>query len=154
MRDTPSPDEGDPAATHVPMQEYCHPREGGDPLPRSDNLKKRFLLDMLFIMDKHGYVYIMANAPLGTLYIGSTTDLVGRVFEHKNKVYPKSFTARYNCNILVYYEQFDSLENMVEQERQLKKWNRNWKLRLIIKKNPDWKDLYPDVLNAMGYDAM
>ena len=102
-------------------------------------------------MDKHGYVYIMASAPMGTLYIGSTTDLVGRVFEHKHKVYPKSFTAKYNCNMLVYYEPFDSLENMVARERQLKEWHRNWKMRLIIKQNPNWDDLYPQVLEAFGY---
>ncbi|MBR4475140.1 MAG: GIY-YIG nuclease family protein [Alphaproteobacteria bacterium] len=103
-------------------------------------------------MEKHGYIYIMASAPMGTLYIGSTSDLVGRVFEHKNKVYPNSFTAKYNCNILVYYEQIDDMNNMVYRERELKKWNRNWKLRLIIQKNPDWKDLYPEVLEAFGYD--
>ena len=103
-------------------------------------------------MDKHGYVYIMASAPMGTLYIGSTTDLVGRVFEHKNKIYPQSFTARYNCNMLVYYEQFDSLTNMVHRERQLKEWQRNWKLRLIIKQNPYWEDLYPRILEAFGYE--
>jgi len=103
-------------------------------------------------MKKHGYIYIMASAPMGTLYIGSTSDLVGRVFEHKNKVYPNSFTAKYNCNILVYYEQIDDMNNMVYRERELKKWNRNWKLRLIIQKNPDWKDLYPDVLEEFGYD--
>ena len=104
-------------------------------------------------MDKHGYVYIMASAPMGTLYIGSTTDLVGRVFEHKHKVYPKSFTAKYNCNILVYYESFDSLTSMVTRERQLKEWHRNWKLRLMIKKNPNWDDLYPQVLGTFGYDG-
>jgi len=104
-------------------------------------------------MDKCGYVYIMASAPMGTLYIGSTSDLVGRVFEHKNKIYPDSFTAKYNCNMLVYYEQFDSMENMVTRERQLKEWQRNWKIRLIIKQNPNWVDLYPSVLEAFGYDG-
>ncbi|MBP5707942.1 MAG: GIY-YIG nuclease family protein, partial [Alphaproteobacteria bacterium] len=62
-----------------------------------------------------------------------------------------SFTARYNCNMLVYYEQFDSLTNMVHRERQLKEWQRNWKLRLIIKQNPNWEDLYPRILEAFGY---
>jgi len=104
-------------------------------------------------MDKHGYVYIMASAPMGTLYIGSTSDLVGRVFEHKNKIYPDSFTAKYDCNMLVYYEQFDSMENMVMRERQLKEWQRNWKIRLIIKQNPNWDDLYQSVLEAFGYDG-
>lgn len=105
-------------------------------------------------MKKYGYVYIMASGPMGTLYVGSTSDLVGRVFEHKNKLFPESFTAKYNCNILVYYEHFDNMDNMVKRERQLKEWHRNWKLRLIIQKNPEWKDLYPEVLESFGYDKM
>ena len=104
-------------------------------------------------MEKHAYVYIMASNKMGTIYIGSTTDLVGRIFEHKNKVYPKSFTAKYNCNKLVYYEQYENTKIMVRRERELKKWNRNWKIRLIIKNNPEWKDLYPDVLESFGYDG-
>ncbi len=104
-------------------------------------------------MEKHAYVYIMASDKMGTLYIGSTSDLVGRVFEHKNKVYPKSFTAKYNCNKLVYYEQCENTKIMVQRERELKKWNRNWKIRLIIKDNPEWQDLYPNVLEAFGYDS-
>lgn len=99
-----------------------------------------------------GYVYIMASAPMGTLYIGSTTDLVGRVWQHKNKVI-HGFTSRYNVDKLVYYEWHDSLENMVLRERQLKKWNRNWKYRLIIQKNPQWYDLYNEVLVANGYST-
>lgn len=102
-------------------------------------------------MKNIGYVYIMANSPMGTLYIGSTSDLIARVWQHKHHEYPKSFTARYNCNILVYYETFTDMETMVIRERQLKKRNRNWKIRLIIQQNPDWKDLYPSILNAYGY---
>ena len=104
-------------------------------------------------MEKHAYVYIMASDKMGTLYIGSTSDLVGRVFEHKNKVYPKSFTAKYNCNKLVYYEQCENTKIMVQREHEFKKWNRNWKIRLIIKNNPEWLDLYPNVLEAFGYDS-
>lgn len=101
-------------------------------------------------MKSGGYVYILTNKPMGTLYIGSTTDLVGRIWQHKNKAIP-GFTSKYNIDKLVYYEWHDSLNNMVLRERQLKKWNRNWKYRLIIQKNPDWNDLYNDVLSQNGY---
>jgi putative endonuclease len=67
-----------------------------------------------------GYVYIITNKPNGTLYIGSTSDLIGRVFEHKNKIILKCFTARYNLDKLVYFEWHNKLENMVQRERQLK----------------------------------
>jgi len=71
-------------------------------------------------MRSGGYIYIMATKRMGTIYIGSTSDLVGRVWEHKNKIYPKSFTAKYNCNKLVYYEYHESLEDMVKREREMK----------------------------------
>ena len=87
---------------------------------------------------------------MGTLYIGSTTDLVGRIWQHKNKAIP-GFTSKYNIDKLVYYEWQDRLNDMVLRERQLKKWNRNLKYRLIIQKNPDWNDLYNDVLSQNGY---
>ena len=101
-------------------------------------------------MKSGGYVYILTNKPMGTLYIGSTTDLVGRIWQHKNKAIP-GFTSKYNIDKLVYYEWHDSLNDMILRERQLKKWNRNWKYRLIIQKNPDWNDLYNDVLSQNGY---
>ena len=101
-------------------------------------------------MKSGGYVYILTNKPMGTLYIGSTTDLVGRIWQHKNKAIP-GFTSKYNIDKLVYYEWHDSLNDMVLRERQLKKWNRNLKYRLIIQKNPDWNDLYNDVLSQNGY---
>ena len=101
-------------------------------------------------MKSGGYVYILTNKLMGTLYIGSTTDLVGRIWQHKNKSIP-GFTSKYNIDKLVYYEWHDSLNDMVLRERQLKKWNRNWKYRLIIQKNPDWNDLYNDVLSQNGY---
>ena len=102
-------------------------------------------------MKSGGYVYILSSGPMGTLYIGSTTDLVGRIWQHKNKIIP-GFTSKYNINNLVYYEWHDSIKEMVLRERQLKKWQRNWKYRLIIQKNPDWNDLYPDVLSKNGYN--
>lgn len=103
-------------------------------------------------MKSGGYIYIMTSGPMGTLYIGSTSDLVGRVWQHKNKEIP-GFTSKYNVNKLVYYEWHDSLTDMVRRERQLKEWKRGWKLRLIIESNPTWRDLYPDVLRGAGYSA-
>ena len=103
-------------------------------------------------MKSGGYVYILASSPMGTLYIGSTSDLVGRIWQHKNKII-KGFTSKYCADILVYYEWHDSLRDMVARERQLKKWNRNWKIKLIIQQNPDWKDLYNNVLIENGYNS-
>ena len=104
-------------------------------------------------MKNGGYVYIMASGRMGTIYIGSSSDLIGRVFEHKNKVYPKSFTAKYNCDKLVYFEYHERLDDMVLRERRLKEWPRNWKIKLIIDKNPNWHDLYPELLDANGFSA-
>ena len=101
-------------------------------------------------MKSGGYVYILANKPLGTLYIGSTSDLVGRIWQHKHKEIP-GFTSEHNIDKLVYYEWHDSLKEMVLRERQLKEWHRNWKIRLIVQHNPNWCDLYADVLVANGY---
>ena len=98
-----------------------------------------------------GFVYIVTNRKGGTLYIGSTSDLIGRIFEHKNKLIPKSFTAKYNLDKLVYFEWHNSLENMVRRERQLKEWKRAWKVELIEQQNPDWNDLYNKVLQESGY---
>jgi putative endonuclease len=95
-------------------------------------------------MDKQYHVYIMASGRNGTLYIGSTSDLEGRVWEHKNKVDEQSFSARYKVNKLVYYEECGDPHAMVEAERSMKNWNRSWKLRVIEEQNPDWKDLSED----------
>ncbi len=91
------------------------------------------------------YVYILASKPYGTLYIGVTNDLIRRIHEHKSK-FAKSFTSRYDINMLVYFEQLDDPENAIRREKQLKDWNREWKLRLIESMNPDWQDLYPTIL--------
>ena len=71
-----------------------------------------------------------------------TSDLFQRIPEHINKVYPDSFTAKYNCNKLVYYETFGRIEDAIAREKQLKKWNREWKNKLITDFNPEWKDLF------------
>ena len=128
-----------------------HPGAGQDPLPRSDYLQTIVFSFTLNSMKSGGYVYIMASAPMGTIYIGSTSNLVGRVWEHKNRKYPNSFTAKYHCDKLVYYEYYRNLTDMVSRERQLKNWHRNWKMRIIIQQNPDWIDLYPKILEANGY---
>lgn len=90
------------------------------------------------------YVYIMASRKNGTLYIGVTNDLIRRVYEHKNDLVD-GFTKRYRIHKLVYYEATDSSYSAIAREKLLKKWNRAWKIRLIEKHNPDWKDLYDNL---------
>jgi putative endonuclease len=91
------------------------------------------------------YVYILANRKNGALYIGATSDLIARVYQHKEKVV-ESFTKRYGIDRLVYFEIFADAYNMVTRERYLKNWRRAQKIALIEKDNPDWKDLYPGLL--------
>ena len=87
-----------------------------------------------------GTVYILANKNNTVLYIGVTSDLFVRIPEHKNKFYPTSFTAKYNCDKLVYYETYARIEDTITREKQLKRWKREWKNNLISKMNPSWKD--------------
>ncbi len=88
------------------------------------------------------YVYIMANRRNGTLYVGSTDNMARRAWEHREKVRPQSFTARYGCTMLVWYQACETREGAKDLERRIKEWRRVWKLRLIEETNPDWKDLY------------
>ena len=90
------------------------------------------------------YVYILASGIGGTLYIGMTSDLVRRVYEHCLTMV-KSFTKQYGVHRLVYFEQFDDAENAIKREKRLKKYNRAWKIRLIEELNPNWVDLYPSI---------
>jgi putative endonuclease len=90
------------------------------------------------------YVYILASRIGGTIYIGVTNDLVRPVFEHRSKA-TAGFTKRYGVVRLVYYEQYDDIENANRREKRLKQWNRAWKVRLIEEKNPNWTDLYPSI---------
>lgn len=83
----------------------------------------------------------MANKPNGTIYIGVTDNIEERVKEHKLKVYPKSFTAKYNCDKLVYFEEFKKDEEAIIREKRFKKWKREWKINLIEDMNPSWMDL-------------
>ena len=91
------------------------------------------------------YVYILANKRNGTVYIGVTNDLVKRVYEHKQKLVD-GFTKKYGVGILVYYESTENIDSAIQQEKQLKKWNRDWKLSLIEKDNPKWEDLYSKLI--------
>ena len=93
------------------------------------------------------YVYILASRIGGTLYIGVTNDLIRRIAEHRLKL-AKGFTKKYEVSNLVYFEQFDDAENTIKREKQLKKWNRAWKIRLIEEPNPNWDDLYPSIAGA------
>ena len=90
------------------------------------------------------YVYILARHRNGTLYIGMTNDLIRRVWEHKQDLV-EGFTQKYGVHSLVWYEPVDKPLTAITREKQLKKWNRAWKLRLIEEMNPDWKDLYEDL---------
>ena len=90
---------------------------------------------------KHWYIYIMANKIQGVLYIGLTDNIDERVKEHKLKVYPKSFTAKYNCDKLIYLEEHDNAYEAEKRENSLKKWKREWKIKLIEEVNPSWMDI-------------
>ncbi|GGD10612.1 GIY-YIG nuclease family protein [Aquisalinus flavus] len=92
--------------------------------------------------DKHYTVYILANRKNGTLYVGVTSDLATRVWQHRQKRHP-GFTARYDVHKLVWHSTFDSVEAAIDFEKRLKKWRRAWKIALIEERNPDWEDLYP-----------
>lgn len=90
-------------------------------------------------------VYILASQRNGTFYIGVTSDLVRRIWEHRNNVV-QGFTERYGVHLLVYYEQHASMEAAITREKQLKKWKRAWKIRLIEEGNPQWQDLWMEII--------
>ncbi len=90
------------------------------------------------------YIYILASHKNGTLYIGVTNNIFKRILEHKEKK-NSGFTKKYNINKLVYYEIFDNIYNALYREKQLKKWEREWKINLIEKENPGWQDLSIDM---------
>ncbi len=91
------------------------------------------------------YVYILASERNGTLYIGVTNDLIRRVYEHRSD-FVKGFTSTYHCRSLVYFEQTGDIESALRREKQLKWWRRKWKLELIEKTNPDWRDLWEEIV--------
>jgi putative endonuclease len=90
------------------------------------------------------YVYLLASKPRGTLYVGSTSDLIRRVWEHKLKAVP-GFTAKYGVDRLVWFEQHQTLEAGMTREQRIKGWKRRWKIQLIEQDNPGWIDLYPAI---------
>jgi len=91
------------------------------------------------------YIYILSNKKNGTLYIGVTNNLFSRIFIHKLKENKNSFTAKYNIDKLVYYEEYQYIQDAIEREKQMKKWKREWKIKLIEKENSAWRDLFVDM---------
>ena len=93
----------------------------------------------------------MASKKDGILYIGVTNNIIRRVYEHKKNIY-KGFTQKYFVHKLVYYEVTDSIDSAMNREKQLKRWKREWKIKLIKELNPEWKDLYYDIGGSDEYD--
>ncbi|NEV00461.1 GIY-YIG nuclease family protein [Bradyrhizobium uaiense] len=90
------------------------------------------------------YVYLLANEKYGTLYLGVTNDIVRRVYEHKSKIVA-GFTKQYDVDRLVWFEIYDDALTAIAREKELKRWRRDWKIKLIEEKNPQWIDLYPEI---------
>lgn len=95
---------------------------------------------------KPGFIYILTNKNNTTLYVGVTSHIVQRINQHKDKVFPESFSAKYNLNKLVYYEAFQEIGDAIGREKQIKGGSRQKKLDLINSKNPEWKDLYDEIV--------
>ena len=95
-------------------------------------------------MEKQPAVYILASKRNGTLYIGVTSDLVKRIWQHNNNL-ADGFTKQYQVHLLVWYELHHTMASAITREKRLKNWKRKWKLNLIEAKNPDWRDLYDDI---------
>lgn len=91
------------------------------------------------------YVYILTNQNNQVLYVGVTSNLIKRIFEHKHKLID-GFTKKYNVNKLVYFEIFNDIEEAIKREKQLKNWHRDWKFNLIADQNADFKDLYDEII--------
>lgn len=94
--------------------------------------------------EKKFYVYILTNKPYGVFYIGITSNLIKRIYEHKNEAID-GFSKTYNLKYLVYYEIFEDAENAIRREKRLKRWSREWKINAINEFNPEWKDLYNEI---------
>ena len=96
-------------------------------------------------MHKDPAVYMLANKKNGTLYVGVTSNLLQRIYQHKNNLY-QGFSSKYETHRLVYFELHESMEAAITREKQIKKWNREWKVGLIASQNPEWDDLYSTIL--------
>ena len=94
-------------------------------------------------MERDSYVYMLASEPYGTLYIGVTSDLIARAYQHRNDV-KDGFTKKYGVHILVWFEVHADIREAILREKQLKHWKRRWKTDLVTKHNPTWRDLYLD----------
>ncbi|MBR7746302.1 GIY-YIG nuclease family protein [Undibacterium baiyunense] len=92
------------------------------------------------------YTYILSDKPRGTLYIGVTSDLIKRIWQHKES-FVDGFSAKYGLKKLVWFEVHEDISEAIKREKQLKKWNRVWKIELVEKTNSEWRDLYPELLN-------
>mgnify|MGYP006343951337 CR=1 FL=1 len=99
-------------------------------------------------MERQPGVYLLARGRNGTLYIGVTSNLVGRTWQHREHVVD-GFTKKYRVTRLVWYELHGTMEEAILREKRIKKWNRAWKIRLIDEKNPSWRDLWPDVIGQI-----
>jgi putative endonuclease len=97
-----------------------------------------------------GHVYILASRRHGTLYIGVTTDLAKRIYEHREGLIP-GFTRRYRVKRLVFVETYDNIDDAIVREKQLKEWRRAWKIQLIEQENPDWQDL---AISLLGFEPL
>ncbi len=95
-------------------------------------------------MEKDPAVYLLASKRNGTLYTGVTSNLLNRVWEHKNGIF-EGFTSKYGVYLLVWYEFFDTMDLAILREKRIKKWKRDWKIRLIMRDNPEWNDLYDEI---------
>lgn len=93
---------------------------------------------------KPGFVYIVTNKRNGTLYTGVTSDLIQRIYQHRNAI-TDGFSKKYGTKMLVYYEAYDDIAEAILREKQIKKWNRAWKIRIIEGMNPEWQDLYVEL---------
>ncbi len=91
------------------------------------------------------FIYMLASGRNGTLYVGVTNNLPRRIFEHKNGL-TEGFTKRYGVHLLVWYEMHEDIGEAILREKQIKKWNRAWKIRMIEETNPDWRDIYDDII--------
>jgi putative endonuclease len=91
-----------------------------------------------------GWVYIITNRPNGTLYIGVTSDLPRRIWEHREGLYP-GFSKKYGLKLLVWSQRFDDIAEAIAQEKRMKNWLRAWKVKVILQTNPEWRDLYEEL---------
>ena len=96
-------------------------------------------------MERQPCVYLLASKRNGTLYTGVTSNLLKRVWEHKSNLV-ESFTSKYSVHTLVWYEVHDTMETAIQREKTIKNWKRAWKMKVIEEINPEWRDLYPDLL--------